>query len=127
MYISACHKKIIAVCIAALFGGWRQDGGGVAAGRWQGRCQGVGVGASVWWWQSGIGGGEAFSVALVPPPTLMLCSVCIAWLGSRHSAHFAQLTSGSLAYAAHLRPRANIKGGAAVLGSLPWLESGLGR
>ncbi len=76
---------------AAAAAGRRRGGGGTAAGLWQGRCQGVGVGASVRWRQSGVGGGGALAVALVPPLTLILCSVCVSRLGLSRLAWFESL------------------------------------
>ncbi len=92
-------------------------GGGAAAGRWQGRCQGVGVGASVLRWHSGIGGGGALAAAPVPPPTLMLCLVCFArleLLGLLCSARI-RVVGSRCALAATGEYKG---GGAAVLGSI---------
>jgi hypothetical protein len=91
--------------------------GGAAAWRWQGQCQGIGIGASVLQWQSGIGGGGALAAALMPPLMLMLRLICVDPLGWSRSAHFARRASGLMARAACLRPQANIGGG----GSGTWL------
>jgi hypothetical protein len=65
-------------------------------------------------WQNGVGGGGALAAALVLPPTLILCLVCVAWLGLSCLACFARLASGLSAYDVCLRPWANIGGGTAV-------------
>ena len=92
---SIAHTKWQYLCSSNVV--WR-----AAAGRQQQQWQGIGGSKSVgwrwwriigalaaeghWWWR-GVGGRGALAVVLAPPPMLMLCWACVAWLmllGSTH-------------------------------------------